>query len=538
MADTPRAAGERWAKRMAQAGRTVVGPEDLPSSAAVRFLERTKLLTSFLDGVAWVLHTPETADRDTLATACYWQIVARFLVHHAPAALDRGSVVRLALGEETPPSTLFVRHARSGTERRYALAPDLAVYLLPLPADVTPSKVGLRLRPGPRPRRATVTVANVTLPVMPAPWVLLAMPLSELREEWTRVTAWLSTLTVPAEQLATIYAAWRRPEVASRLAEVASDLGNTGLAERLRAAITDRGDPVRHRLARLPIPVIIRSRPVGDAAYLTRFRAHLELLREALVASALPASPRLTRAVREAVARTAKRDDVYHSTTIEGYRITPEDLDAVFSGRPVRGTTPEEAERRFALLGYAHAFDVTLERFEEALIPFDFTVDDALDLHEALWYPSVDAGILETTALREVRRDQVYLATGLHVPPSPEKVRPLLGALGQYLRDTPMSGAVRAGLLHAGFEGIHPFRDGNGRVGRLLMNLALAAEGYPWVTIHVEDRRRYFDALERAQVHDDGALWGAFLRELLGKAQGHVPPTIETTVTPADPPPG
>ena len=52
-----------------------------------------------------------------------------------------------------------------------------------------------------------------------------------------------------------------------------------------------------------------------------------------------------------------------------------------------------------------------------------------------------------------------------------------------------------------GFEGIHPFIDGNGRTGRLLLNLELIREGYPPINIKFADRRRYYDAFD-AYYHD------------------------------------
>ena len=50
---------------------------------------------------------------------------------------------------------------------------------------------------------------------------------------------------------------------------------------------------------------------------------------------------------------------------------------------------------------------------------------------------------------------------------------------------------------------IHPYMDGNGRVGRFLMNVMLASGGYPWTVIPVGDRNAYMSALERASVGED-----------------------------------
>ncbi len=67
--------------------------------------------------------------------------------------------------------------------------------------------------------------------------------------------------------------------------------------------------------------------------------------------------------------------------------------------------------------------------------------------------------------------------------------------------------------LHARFERIHPFRDGNGRVGRLLLNLLLVRHGYPPAIIYKRDRGRYLRALSRADAGETGPL-----AELLARA--------------------
>lgn len=56
---------------------------------------------------------------------------------------------------------------------------------------------------------------------------------------------------------------------------------------------------------------------------------------------------------------------------------------------------------------------------------------------------------------------------------------------------------VAAAYFHAKFENIHPFSDGNGRVGRLLMNYILLIHNHPPITIHEEDRKGYYNALEK-----------------------------------------
>ena len=63
--------------------------------------------------------------------------------------------------------------------------------------------------------------------------------------------------------------------------------------------------------------------------------------------------------------------------------------------------------------------------------------------------------------------------------------------------------AVRIVLGHFIFVYIHPYFDGNGRMGRFLMNVMMASGGYPWTVITVDKRDEYMNALEQASVNRD-----------------------------------
>jgi Fic family protein len=75
--------------------------------------------------------------------------------------------------------------------------------------------------------------------------------------------------------------------------------------------------------------------------------------------------------------------------------------------------------------------------------------------------------------------------------------------------------AVRVVLGHFLFVYIHPYMDGNGRIGRFLMNVMLASGGYPWTVIPVGDRSAYMSALERASVGEDIAPFADFVGGLV-----------------------
>jgi len=79
--------------------------------------------------------------------------------------------------------------------------------------------------------------------------------------------------------------------------------------------------------------------------------------------------------------------------------------------------------------------------------------------------------------------------------------------------------SVRAVLGHFVFVFIHPYMDGNGRMGRFLMNAMLASGGYPWTIIPVERRDEYMQALEKASVGQDIEIFAKFLGWLVKDAE-------------------
>lgn len=125
----------------------------------------------------------------------------------------------------------------------------------------------------------------------------------------------------------------------------------------------------------------------------------------------------------------------------------------------------------------------------------------------------------------EIRRSQNWIGgtrpgNAAYVPPPPEVVPRLLGDLESYLHAKDVLPAlVRAGLAHVQFETIHPYLDGNGRVGRLLITLLLEEWGLLsqpllYLSLHFKRRRAdYYRALERVRSDGDWEGWTAFFLE-------------------------
>ena len=93
-------------------------------------------------------------------------------------------------------------------------------------------------------------------------------------------------------------------------------------------------------------------------------------------------------------------------------------------------------------------------------------------------------------------------------------VSDLMPLFFELLENEEDSGA-RVVLGHFMFVYIHPYSDGNGRMGRFLMNLMLASGGYPWTIIPVDQRQRYMQSLESASVEQNIKPFAEFLALLV-----------------------
>ncbi len=89
-----------------------------------------------------------------------------------------------------------------------------------------------------------------------------------------------------------------------------------------------------------------------------------------------------------------------------------------------------------------------------------------------------------------------------------DEMRELLEELQKVASENVLTAAA---YFHAKFENIHPFVDGNGRVGQLAMNYLLVLQGHPPIIIHEEDRKEYYDALEAWDVRQELAPLREFL---------------------------
>jgi Fic/DOC family len=304
--------------------------------------------------------------------------------------------------------------------------------------------------------------------------------------------------------------------VAGRLAGAYSFLGEDGMADRIVGGMEAAGYPK----VRLTNPFedntpIFASGTRVVSPYVSRIHAMWEAMRQDVIqifpkAPGLPADPdNYLKKVEETY-----KDDAYNSLSIEGYQISAELIQKVRDGQWDPEST-EDRQQTNALVakGYSLAFK-SVEASIKRLLAGD-NPGEVVDVGHHGWYenmfsPLVQAGILKPSDLAGYRNGQVYIKESMHVPPPREAVLDSMDEYFKLLKNENDAG-VRAVLGHFVFVFIHPYLDGNGRMGRFLMNAMLASGGYPWTVIRMERRSAYMSALEEASVNKNIRLFAEFI---------------------------
>ncbi len=221
-------------------------------------------------------------------------------------------------------------------------------------------------------------------------------------------------------------------------------------------------------------------------------------------------------------------EEAHHSTAMEGNTLVEREVQLLLFERRAVGS--KEFADYLEVQGYA---DAALWVYGQAVkthgksAEYGVTVTEIREIHkrvvDPVWLYLPPAHLDRRDAPGEFRHTEIEpLRAGLKPPPSAD-VRPQLDdwvkqANAVIDRPWTMGGhpMEEFASLHAGFERIHPFNDGNGRTGRLVLNLLLVRYGYPPAVIHKKDRNRYLDGLRRADEGDAG-----LLGEVLARAVKH-----------------
>lgn len=311
--------------------------------------------------------------------------------------------------------------------------------------------------------------------------------------------------------------------IAGRLAGAFRNIGNDRIADAFIKTMKSGGYDVREEdpfVERLPENVIgIREM----SPYVSRIKMMWYRMRGEVIAN-FPKTEVLPVDIESYMKQVEESyvDDAYNSLSIEGYRVTPEFIERVRGGNwnPDGVKADHEVRNAMAARGYYQAFQSVKESIRKILEgknPGEVTDNDHLDWYRELFAPSVAAGLLKASDLAGYRNNPVYIKGSMHTPLNPEAVRDAIPALFELLRGEE-NAAVRAVLGHFIFVYIHPFMDGNGRIGRFLFNAMLASGGYSWTVVPLVKRDAYLEALEKASVEGDIRDFSTFLGKLVEKS--------------------
>ena len=307
--------------------------------------------------------------------------------------------------------------------------------------------------------------------------------------------------------------------VAGRLAGAFRNIGRSRIADDILAAMraaeftVQESDPFE-----APSPFALPSRQLSP--YVNRIRLMWQAMREPVI-KAFPAPPGLPKNITRYMKQVDDTYvlDAYHSLSIEGYRVSAELIERVRGGKWNPDLDKKDQEHRNALAarGYWQAYQEVQDSVRRILKGENgglVTDKDHGKWYRELFGPSITAGILKTSDLAGYRNSPVYIRRSMHVPPSADTVRDVMPLLFELLSDE-KEPAARVVLGHFIFVYIHPYIDGNGRMGRFLMNTMLASGGYPWTVVPVTAQKEYLASLEQASVHQNIAPFSVLLARLV-----------------------
>ncbi len=180
----------------------------------------------------------------------------------------------------------------------------------------------------------------------------------------------------------------------------------------------------------------------------------------------------------------------YNSNAIEGNTLTLRETGMVLRGLTINKKSLRE---HLEVVGHKEAFDYVRELVSKNATLTEHVIKNIHYL--VLADKKQDRGVY--------RRVPVKIIGSSHEPVQPYAIIPQMEELLENYKNSDEEIATKLAKFHIEFESIHPFIDGNGRTGRLLINLELMKAGYPPIDIKFTDRIKYYDAFEEYHVHSN-----------------------------------
>jgi fido (protein-threonine AMPylation protein) len=473
-------------KELQDAGRVALRAADMTRTHRERLL-KNGFIREVMKGWYVPSRPDEPAGESTFWYASFWQFCVAYLDSRFGKEwnVSPEQSVSLHTGNWTVPRQLLVR-APKGGNKPIGLIYDRSIF------DV-------RLDMPPEADRALLH--GVRLYSLPA--ALLGCAQVQFDSRPTELRAALAMLRDPSEVLRRLLEGGHS-KIAGRLAGAFRNIGRPKFADEIIGAVRAAGYTVREADP-FKEASIIAFGTGKTSPYVNPMRMDWARMREDVL-RIFPKAPGIPADVATYLKNVDELyvNDAYNSLSIEGYRVSAELIEKVRSGKWNPDADKNDSDQRDALAarGYWQAFQFVKASIKKVLTGANagqIADDDHAAWYRELFGPSMTAGIVRAADLAGYRNGQVYIRRSLRASPNMEAVRDLMPAFFELLRQEEQP-AVRVVLGHFFFVYIHPYMDGNGRVGRFLMNLMMASGGYPWTIVPLERRKGYLSALESASV--------------------------------------
>jgi hypothetical protein len=468
---------------------------------------RQRLLNAgFLREVMKGWYTPTRPDEpDGESTgwyASYWAFCADYFNDRFAQdwCLSPEQSLSLHIGEWTVPKQLLARSPKGGNKPTGLL---FGTSLFDVRLELPPA--------GDREVKNGMRIFNL-------PAALIACAPGQFTHHPDEIRAALAMVAEPSDLLRRLLGSGRTV-VAGRLAGGFRNIGRHEIADQILRTMRAAGHTVHESDPFSDKPAIMFAAR-QTSPYVNRLKLLWAAMREPVL-RAFPPSP----GIEENAATYLHRvegiytTDAYHSLSIEGYRVSEALIERVRSGHwnPDNDANDRQNRNALAARGYWQAFQRVKQSIASILHgenPGRVIRRDYGSWYAELFGPSVTAGIVTPADLAGFRSGPVYIRRSMHVPPKHEAVRELMPELFDLL-ESESEPSVRIVLGHFVFVYIHPYQDGNGRMGRFLMNSMMAAGGYSWTIIPVERRAEYMAALESASVGQNIKPFAELLADLV-----------------------
>lgn len=490
-------------KKLQDKGLAAINTKDLTRTHRER-LVNNGFIREVMKGWYIPARPDEPAGESTSWYASFWQFCSDYLKSKFGDqwCLSPEQSLRIHSENWSVPTQLLVRSPKGGNKPIFLLH-DISIMDVRLKL---PDKDDLEVKDG--------------LRLMTLPAALVSCSANYYKNNPVEARAVLSMVSDSSEVLPKLLNGGHS-KIAGRLAGAFRNIGRDAIADNIVETMKAAGysiaenDPFEDKAA-----ITFGERELSP--YVNRMRMSWAEMR-GVVLDRFPQPPSIAMSVEEYLRHVDDiyLTDAYHSLSIEGYRVSEELIERVRSGgwNPEVNRKDKEYADALAARGYWQAFQVVKKSVEKVLNvePAGQVVsDDHSHWYRELFSPSVSAGINAASDLAGYRNHQVYIRKSMHVPPRYETVRDLMPAFFILLEEE-NEPAVRAVLGHFFFVYVHPYMDGNGRMGRFLMNVMLASGGYPWTVIPLDTRNAYIAALEEASVHKNIGPFVGFLAEHVQK---------------------